>query len=202
MSILTAELPKTVLVGGVEVPIKWGFRTSILFGAVMQDGTLEDVEKLKEGLRLYFTEEDLKLVTDVDALFLQMLQFFSGEASLDDRKGRKTSTQAFSYEHDDRYIYAAFLDQYGVDLTVSDMHWWQFRAMFDGLREDMMISKIMHYRVADLSQLSAPEKKHYQKMRKHYALPKSVNPEEQEVLDRINEALEKGEDVGELLKKG
>lgn len=202
MSILIAQLPKTITVGGVEIPIRWGFRTSILFGEVMQNNALSDIQKLEEGLNLYFGIEDLQTVDDIDELFAQTTWFFTGGEQQKNNQRRKNGAQAFSYSHDDKYIYAAFLDQYGVDLTASDMHWWQFRAMFDGLREDMMISKIMHYRVADLSQMSAAEKRYYQKMRKHYALPTYVNLEEQEALEKINEALEKGEDISKILDRG
>ncbi|WP_165442998.1 Gp15 family bacteriophage protein [Senegalia massiliensis] len=54
----------------------------------------------------------------------------------------------YSFEHDDEYIYSAFLDQYGIDLKdIKHLHWWKFKSPFKGLKEDNLICKIMRYRI-------------------------------------------------------
>lgn len=50
------------------------------------------------------------------------------------------------YEEDGEYIYASFLQAYGIDLTECDLHWHKFLALFRSLPEDTMIVKIMGYR--------------------------------------------------------
>ena len=88
----------------------------------------------------------------------------------------------YSFEHDAEYIYAAFLDQYGIDLQdIEHLHWWKFRALFKGLKEDTLISKIMGYRSIEITNnMSDSEKKYYRKMKQIYALPDNRTQEEKE----------------------
>ena len=106
--------------------------------------------------------------------------------------------KVFDYDQDDGYIFAAFLEQYGVDLEqVQDLHWWKFKAMFDALRPDCLFSKIVEWRSTDLTQVKDPkEKKFIQEMKQVYRLRKSVD--EQEKLDLIADALMSGSDLSKL----
>ena len=81
-------------------------------------------------------------------------------------------TRAYDYEVDAPLIYAAFLSQYGLDLTTVTLHWHGFLALFRGLDESHKISKIMEYRSvnpADIKDKS--QKRFYQKMKRLYRLP-------------------------------
>ena len=72
-----------------------------------------------------------------------------------------------------RMIYAAFRAQYGINLNQTpdaDLHWWEFKAMFESLREDLLISRVMYYRTANLSGMSKNEKAFIKKMRSVYAI--------------------------------
>ena len=48
MNLLTEAAPKTVSIAGVEVPIRWDFRTSVRFEQLMEED-LPDEEKLTPG---------------------------------------------------------------------------------------------------------------------------------------------------------
>ena len=105
----------------------------------------------------------------------------------------------YSFAYDDEYIYAAFLDQYGVDLQdVPSLHWWKFKAMFQGLKSDNRIVEIMGYRSMEISpQMSKEQKQFYRKMKKQFAIP--LPQSEREKLSAIEEALLNGGDVSKLL---
>ena len=49
---------------------------------------------------------------------------------------RNSRDPAYSFAQDAPYIYAAFKEQYGIDLTEVEMHWWKFMALFESLNED------------------------------------------------------------------
>lgn len=54
---------------------------------------------------------------------------------------------ALDYELDSDLIYAAFLGQYGIDLTeVEHLHWHKFLALIKGLNSQTRLSEVMGYR--------------------------------------------------------
>ena len=79
-------------------------------------------------------------------------------------------------------IYTAFLDQYRLDLNDIDyLHWFKFKAMFEGLKSDNKICEIMGYRAIDVSKIKdKDEKKRYKKLQREYALPDDRTEEEKE----------------------
>jgi hypothetical protein len=89
--------------------------------------------------------------------------------------------QIYSFEHDADYIYSAFLEQYGIDLNETKMHWWKFRTLFNGINENTLFSKITGYRSMNLEDIKDKEqKKYYEKMKRLYALPDNRTIEQKE----------------------
>ena len=96
------------------------------------------------------------------------------------KKERKRK-QIYSFEQDDFLIYSAFMEQYHIDLNEANLHWWKFKAMFDGLNDDILFSKVMGYRSIDLSKIEdKKQREHYAKLQKHWALVDSRSVEEKE----------------------
>lgn len=57
-----------------------------------------------------------------------------------------SSEKAVDYAIDADYIFAAFMERYGIDLVESDMHWYKFQALFKGLH-DTKLNEIIGYRL-------------------------------------------------------
>jgi len=74
------------------------------------------------------------------------------------------------------------MQQYNIDLQeIKYMHWWKFKALFNGLAENTEIVKIMGYRAVNLSKIKDKEQKNfYKRMKKIYALPDTRSQEEKE----------------------
>ncbi len=93
----------------------------------------------------------------------------------------KAEKQIFSYEYDADYIYAAFVQQYGIDLTECNLHWWKFKALFAGLTNNTKIREIMEIRATDISQIKDKERRaHIMTLQEIYALPDMRSEEEKE----------------------
>ncbi len=91
--------------------------------------------------------------------------------------GRKKPS--YDFECDDGMIYAAFLQQYRVDLSKCDMHWKEFKALFDNLSDDTQFIKVVQYRNVELSKIKDKEQKaFYRRMKQIYALPDKRTQEE------------------------
>ena len=164
--------------------IRTDFRESIKFELLMQDSKIKDVDKIEIALNLYF----YKAIPDIEKAVKEMIWFYTGgkeekKTSQKENKQEKQK-QIYSYEFDADYIYSAFLQQYKIDLnSIKYMHWWKFKALFEGLTDETQIVKIMGYRAIDLGQLKdKEEKKRYKKLQKLYALP-DMRTEEQKEAD-------------------
>lgn len=198
MNILIDVVPTTVNIEDEDYEINSDFRTSILFELLMQDDDLGDKDKIIQALELYYPTIPSNLTEAVE----KILWFYRCNKEVKESKGKvteKSSTQIYSFEYDDDYIYSAFLNQYGIDLQdVEYLHWWKFKAMFKALKEDNMIVKIMGYRSMDISKIKDKEQKeYYTKMKKLYEIPKPKN--EIEKINDIEEALLGSGDLSKVL---
>lgn len=198
MNLLIDLVPNTVNIDGEEYKINSDFRCSILFELLMQDKLLSDKEKTVNALSLYYSV----CPKNINEAINQMLWFYRGGKDIELSKGKgkgKSDIQIYSFEHDDDYIYAAFMDQYRIDLQdIEYLHWWKFKAMFKSLREDNEIVKIMGYRSVDLSKIKDKEEKaYYRKMKELHKIP--VSQSEKEKLNEIEKVLLNGGDISKLL---
>ena len=198
MNILIDLLPTIVNINNVEYEINSDFRTSILFELLMQDNSIREEDKISMALQLYYPV----IPEDINEAIEQMLWFYRCGKDITKSKGTgkgKSITQIYSFEHDDDYIYASFMDQYNIDLQdIEYLHWWKFKAMFKSFKEDNEIVKIMGYRSMDLSKINDKEEKaYYKKMQELYKLP--ISKDEREKLDDINYILLNGGDLSKVL---
>lgn len=179
MNMLTDSLPDTVAVDGRQYRVHTDFRNWIHFELLMLDRTIPIQRKIVEILKLVYAEElPPTLGEAMDAAFLFYARPRSEKTGAEERKKGK---QVYSFAHDDEYIYAAFLAQYGVDLQSSDLHWWQFKAMFAALSDENKIIKIMEYRSVNLAEIKDKNQKaFYRKMKELYKLPDLRTEEEKE----------------------
>ena len=61
------------------------------------------------------------------------------------------------------------------------LHWFKFKAMFEGLKAENKICEIMGYRAVDISKIKdKEEKKRYKKLQREWALPDDRTEEEKE----------------------
>lgn len=198
MNILVDLLPIAVEIDNKNYEINSDFRTSILFELLMQDSSIGAEDKIITALELYYPV----IPENINEAIEQMLWFYRCGKEITSSKGNgkgKRVTQIYSFEHDDDYIYAAFMDQYNIDLQdIEYLHWWKFKAMFKSLKEDIKIVKIMEYRSIDLSKIKDKEQKaYYKKMKNLYEIP--ISKDEDRKLREIEEAILNGGDLSKVL---
>lgn len=197
-NIILDVLPETVEIDGAEYRINSDFRISILFELLMQDDEVGKRQKLIQGLKLYYPEIPHNVTMAVD----KMIWFYRCGKETESGghgSGSGRAKQIYSFEHDDDYIYAAFLEQYGIDLQdVEELHWWKFRALFRGLSEDTEFVKIMGYRSVKItSKMSKEQREFYKKMQSIHALP--ITDAERKADELLTEALLNGGDITGLV---
>jgi len=130
-NILTSTLPKSLTVNGEEYAIYWDHRSCLRIMAALESGDLTRWEQYLYLVQALY--EDVP--SDFNAALMQALWFLHGGRELEEASAKADTRRTFSYEQDAELIYAAFSTRHGIDLAVTDLHWWRFRALFSDLRE-------------------------------------------------------------------
>lgn len=166
---LTGPLPEKVEAAGELLSIRTDFRVGIRFALLMEDGEIPSLQKLALMLRMYYPQAP----RDLEAGIRGILWFYRCGEPASEKKGRAEGGPAlFSYQQDGGLIYAAFLEQYSIDLTEAELHWWKFRALFEGLRQDCLFRQVVGWRATPLSDKMTKEERALLRARKAlYRLP-------------------------------
>lgn len=204
MNLLMDAPPTHVKVANEKIPIKTDYRIGIRFELLMSDPMISDVDKLKRAFGLFYGKHFFR-TEQLDEAVDAILWFYTCGKDIDDLKTKKDSKKApsganrvYDYAYDADYIYAAFLQQYGTDLTQNRIHWWKFKAMFKALTDKTEFVKIMGYRSIKInSNMTKSQKEFYQEMKRIHALP--LPKSERQKLAAIEEALLNGGDLKGLI---
>lgn len=140
MDLTTKSLPNTIEVRGRDFAIYTDYRIwmrfSIEFNAWSNNGYRGILD-----IRYLFMNElpEFRSVNDYSSI----LEFAFPRTVIP--HGSPDSGPILFYEYDGDYIYAAFLQQYGIDLLEANMHWHKFKALLNGLF-GTKLNDIMGYR--------------------------------------------------------
>lgn len=191
MNILYEELPDYILVSGEKYPVLTDFRVWIQFDMLFSENNEDDIAvKFIKALKLCFNlDKSKKLPPTLSETLQALIVFYSGCNSVLPQNSNKINkansenkNRIYSFNFDAKYIYAAFYNQYGIDLQKEKLHWWQFNSLFESLNDDNKICKIMEYRAIDLSKIKDKEQKaFYRKMKNLYKLPDMRTDSEKEM---------------------
>lgn len=192
--IMFNKLPYFVILQKIKYKINVDFRNMISFENIIQDRSVSEYEKIEYALRhfypVFFYEDNYNKLLKNTQLYkeaCEKLIWFYKCGREDYHKVSKCSKetvskrQIFSYEYDDEYIYSAFYQEYGIDLSYEKVHWWKFKALLKSLKSNVEFVKIQGYRSYD------GKNKNMIELRDYWELPKSLD--EQERQNKIFELL-------------
>lgn len=139
LDLTKAVLPSTISVGGRTYRIRTWFKHWLRF--------LEICRNPEEGRDFSFLFEG-DVPEDKAGAFLELEKFASPESELP-RPSGESSGKVIDYGHDGALIYAAFMQQYGIDLIDAEgLHWWKFLALMEGLH-GTKLNDVMEARMYD-----------------------------------------------------
>lgn len=175
---LTAKrLPNVIEIQGSLYSINTDFRVWMRFEI--------EVGKLRadEGMDVsyLFVDEMPAFMTLND-----LMSFARPKRLLPRSTGAPSDVIALDYEIDSDLILAAFLGQYGIDLTESDLHWHKFLALLHGLNEQTKLREVMGYR---MYAKQSGKKDHYEELKRAWEIEK-LTPEEEEEIREFSELFE------------
>ena len=173
MSILTNDLPCAVEVDGVMYSVRTDFRGWLKFYEFIRNRDFT-AETVAEMLLTIYKDQ---LPPTIEQAFAAAVDFFSCGEKAKGGKGKPV----IDFAQDAGSIYAAFRQQYGINLVTDNLHWYEFRALFDNLTDDTQMVKIMEFRSVNLAKIKDKETKdYYRKMKRAYRLKDTRSDEERE----------------------
>lgn len=177
-NMLTEKLPTKYKGYHINTDFKCGIKISL----ALDDWQLGDEERVLTALSLLYGEgipDDMNVALDGLRWFLTCGKEAdkASYSDIDDVDNAKESVNvkgddiSFDFEVDASNIYAAFLKNYNIDLTKTDMHWFQFIALFSNLK-NTSLNDMMYYRTIDLSQYKGEQKAEMKALKERYKIHK------------------------------
>ena len=177
-NMLTEKLPTKYKGYHINTDFKCGIKISL----ALDDWQLGDEERVLTALSLLYGEgipDDMNVALDGLRWFLTCGKEAdkASYSDIDDVDNAKESVNvkgddiSFDFEVDSSNIYAAFLKNYNIDLTNTDMHWFKFIALFSNLK-NTSLNDMMYYRTIDLSQYKGEQKAEMKALKERYKIHK------------------------------
>ncbi len=171
------KLPDEVTVAGKSYPIYTDFHRWIQVEVLLFEEQGSFISKIPDLMHLCYPV----LPDTLEEAIHGIADFYGGGRKVKKKcsKGRKQSL--YSYVQDETLIYAGFYQQYGIDLAKENLHWWQFKALFEGLAEETLLLQVMRYRAVDIGKVkNSEEQRFYRRMKELYRLEDTRSGEEKE----------------------
>ncbi|WP_168371033.1 Gp15 family bacteriophage protein [Sporolactobacillus laevolacticus] len=184
---LKQKLDDTITIDGVAYNLDLSFDNVLRWYDLMNDKSIDDIGKVEIAFDMFVvdceTDIKIKLYTVqriIDEYVVGKQEPNDGSAKPPDQK------QYYSFDKDAEFIFASFLQEYGIDLLDQQgiMRWEKFVALLNGMRDKTKFRQIIGIRAAELptgnDEYSVKERERLQELKQIYALDKNQSVEEQD----------------------
>ena len=192
--------PEYAEIDGKRYKINTDFRIAIECNRIAEDDSIGNLERAMAIIYKLFGEEGLNDSNNYDRLLDIAQKYLScgKEVEVNNEK------QDMDYYEDMDYIEASFMSDYHIDLTNTNMHWWKFYNLINGLSNSELgdcciLNRIRNLRNFDVNDIKdSKEREKISKAKKSVELKKyqkKPTKEQEESIERFIEllGLKKGE---------
>ena len=184
------KLPDCIEAAGSFFTIKTDFRSWLNFSRIVntKGAVVDDVD--------FIYTDTIPPAENKKEAFEKLLEFFQPKTPLPRSVGESSGGKVLDYEIDADLIYAAFYEQYGIDLLETDkhghavqIHWHRFLALLSGLH-NTKLNEVMSWR-SWTGDTKTEYGKQMQKLRNAWELPEEKDEKVQEDLEKFNQLFKK-----------
>lgn len=172
---LTEQFPDSVKINGAKYEIETSFRAIVNIQLLFEDSAFSASEQAEIALGIFYLNN---IPLDRKTAFDEMNRFIACNQLVYPEDTKYSNGEpALDYLIDSAKIYSAFIQQYGVDLQKKEMHWYQFKAMLDGINNGtpQMIS-IAQYRTMKITDdMPDDSKEMYRYYHNMYSLNRKIS---------------------------
>lgn len=129
------DYPEYVEIDGKKYKINTNFKTAIECQSIAMDENIGDYERALAVIYKLFGEEGINTPIHHERLLELALKFLSCGKKIENTSNEEPD---MDYEQDMDYIEASFMSDYQIDLVDSNMHWWKFSKLINGLSNSEM----------------------------------------------------------------
>ena len=190
--------PEYVKIGNKKYKINTDFRLAIECNNIAIDDNIGDTERPLAIIYKLFGDDGLNNPNDWEKLLELGMKYLCMNRELDD----DNEEPDMDFNKDMDYIEASFMSDYKIDLTNTNMHWWKFFNLIEGLSNSeigncCVLNRIRNLRTFDVSQIKNPkEKAKIIEAKQKVALQKKevkITDKEQNNQDKFFELLDGGD---------
>lgn len=147
---------------------------------IVNDDTISDTERSLAVIYKLFgfiPEDNFEEFLNVAIKYLQC-----GET----KENQEIKKKDMDFNSDFGYIVASFQSDYSIDLTDSDMHFYKFVDLIQGLTEKSVLSRVRSIRNYNLNEIKDPKfRAEMAEAQENLKLPERISREDQEALDEF-----------------
>ena len=168
------KCPQYAKVDDKQYKINTDFRVAIKCQEIAQDETISDFERALAIIYMLFGEEALNDKEHYEKLLELAKKYLSCGVEIEENDEEPD----MDYIKDMNLIEASFMSDYHIDLTTTEMDWWKFNNLMNGLSNSELgncciLNTIRNLRNFDASKIEdAKEREKIVKAKKYWALNK------------------------------
>ena len=188
------DYPRYARIGDKKYPINTDFRVAIECQNIALDENIGDYERALAIIYKLFGEEGLN-DTDNQVKLLEIAQKYLSCGKEITNTNNVQPDMDFTEDMD--YIEASFMSDYNIDLTNTQMHWWKFYNLINGLSNSELgnccvLNRIRNIRTFDTKDIKDEKTlKEINEAKKQVALNRykkenHLTKEQEESMERLN----------------
>lgn len=167
-------------------PIDADFQTGIQISQCMADEELSEEERFYTAVELLFPDERNRPENKEAA---EALTWFLTEFHHDNNADEESTMPVMDFDIDQWRIYAAFWNQYHIDLNTANLHWFVFMGLMSNL-EECAFTNVMNIRQKKITPKMSPEERaSIKRVKKIFAIKppkeKPMSPQEKQRVDEF-----------------
>lgn len=187
-----SELPTSIAAGEQEIEVSADFRDWIKVDLVIHDTQIPEETKLPIVCQ-YIGIDLSRAIWNAEDLWMGIFSFYSAEKIIKDTTdSAKVSNEiAYRFDYDWWLIVAAFRQQYGINLLTVSLHWFEFKALLEGLTDQTQFIKVVQMRLRDVSKLKGDDRRQAEEAKRYWRVPSEDSVDERDPRDIEAELLAK-----------
>lgn len=177
--------PKYVRIGDIKYKINTDFRVALKCNEIAQEKNIGDYERALAIIYRLFGDKGLDDKHNHDRLLELALKYLTkGEEA----KESSNETITMDFKQDEGLINASFMSDYHIDLDKTEMHFWTYLDLINGLKEDCVLNRVRYIRGLDINEIESPkERKKVIELKEQFSLKRekmNLTEEQQELINK------------------
>lgn len=139
--------PEYAEINGKEYKIDTSHRTALRCFEIIND---EDIPETERSLAIVYLLFDFLPDKNIDLFLEKAMVYLQCGESLEEQNNKKKD---MDFSQDQKYINSSFMSDYHIDLSKTDLHFWQYIELIQGLTENSSLSRLRTLRNYDLNDI-------------------------------------------------